>query len=277
MASNNSGEDIDSISWPLIKYTKLVGTRLEIPVASGQAMLIIYTKNRCLLTVVFNSSMLEEFSLEANPRPIMRSREKDVFVQVSATNGTTLTRFRVKFATLSDHASFIEFISFFVKVLPPSNMNTSSDFSQPLSEIRFATSPHEISQMVFQGLVDEKVYELLKPVKYPEVHHCSESSESLPASFSQMEIAATQPVINSPLAEHFGTEFSKNYGLGSRRSVGVQTEQCLSISDFLNDSSLLEEYLKAKLQDHQFMQLVKKCSQVYDTVFCAKKVFWITD
>ncbi|EJW75404.1 hypothetical protein WUBG_13689, partial [Wuchereria bancrofti] len=105
----------------------------EIPVASGQAMTITYNKNRCYLSVMFNFSTLEEFSLAPNPRPIVRSKEKDVFIQVSSTNGTTLTRFRIKFARLSDHASFVEFISFFVKVLPPSNLNTSSDFSQPLS------------------------------------------------------------------------------------------------------------------------------------------------
>ncbi|VBB32343.1 unnamed protein product [Acanthocheilonema viteae] len=331
MASKNSAtDDTSNISWPLIKYTKLVGARLEIPVASGQVLVIIYNKNRCYLSVMFNSLTLEEFSLALNPRLTMRSREKDVFVQLSSSNGTTLTRFRVKFATLSNHASFVEFISFFVKVLPPSNMSTSSDFSQPLSqgctEMRSSQESSQLSLFSSDSsqksmnvttilppepvsdfypmqnltiptsssasLVDEKVYEVLKPMKC-QIRHYSESSETSLASFSQsssarilnclqtsktadqtvpfstddMEMAATQPSINLPLAAHFSAVCNKNYEQKNRRSVGIQTEQCLSINDFLNDSSRLEEYLKAKLQDYQFMQLVEKCSQVYDTVF----------
>ncbi|CAG9535408.1 unnamed protein product [Cercopithifilaria johnstoni] len=307
MASKyNVCDDANNVSWPLIKYTKLVGTRLEIPVTPGQAMVIIYNKNRCYLSVMFNSSTLEEFSLALNPRPTMRSKEKDIFIQVSSANGTTLTRFRVKFATVSDHASFVEFISFFVKVLPPSNMNTSSDFSQPLSqghtEMRSSQGSSQFSLFSNDSssqkslsvttvlpselvsdfypmqnstihtslsacLVGEKVYEVLKPVKYPEVRHYSESFETVAPSFSQMEMAATQPNVNLPLAAHFNAVSSKNYVQQNRQSVGVQTEKCLSVSDLLNDSSRLEEYLKEKLQDHQFMQLVEKCSQIYHTVF----------
>ncbi|VDK88479.1 unnamed protein product [Litomosoides sigmodontis] len=327
MASKSSiYEDINNVSWPLIKYTKLVGTRLEIPVTSGQTMVIIYNKNRCYLSVMFNSSTLEEFPLTQNPRPTMRSREKDVFVQVSSTNGTTLTRFRVKFATLSDHSSFVEFISFFIKVLPPSNMNASSDFSQPLSqsytEMRSSQENSQLSLFSSDSSsqkslnvttilppelvsdfypaqnsinhaplpacsTDDRVYEVLKPAKYPAVRRCSESSETFLTSFSQsssagmlncletpkiandvMEMTASQPAINLPLATQFSSISDRNYGEENRRrSVGVQTEQCLSISDLLNNSSQLEDYLKAKLQDHQFMQLVQKCSQVYDTVF----------
>ncbi|CAG9535409.1 unnamed protein product [Cercopithifilaria johnstoni] len=229
MASKyNVCDDANNVSWPLIKYTKLVGTRLEIPVTPGQAMVIIYNKNRCYLSVMFNSSTLEEFSLALNPRPTMRSKEKDIFIQVSSA-----------------------------------------------------------------CLVGEKVYEVLKPVKYPEVRHYSESFETVAPSFSQnsgermlncletsktadqtvpfstsdMEMAATQPNVNLPLAAHFNAVSSKNYVQQNRQSVGVQTEKCLSVSDLLNDSSRLEEYLKEKLQDHQFMQLVEKCSQIYHTVF----------
>ncbi|KAK6107311.1 hypothetical protein QQG55_27710 [Brugia pahangi] len=328
--------DTNNVSWPLIKYTKLVGTRLEIPVASGQAMTITYNKNRCYLSVMFNSSTLEEFSLAPNPRPIVRSKEKDVFIQVSSTNGTTLTRFRIKFARLSDHASFVEFISFFVKVLPPSNLNTSSDFSQPLSQgytemkssqessqlslfssdsssqksmnVTTILPPEPISDFypmqnttthtsLSASLIDEKVYEVLKPMKHPAVQRCSESFEIPPVSFSQssgakllnclktlkttdqavpfstndMEIVATQPIVDLSPATQFSTMSDKNYGQENRRSVDVQTEYCLSISDLLNDSSLLEDYLTAKLKDHQFMQLVEKCSQVYNTVFCTRR------
>uniref|UniRef100_A0A1I8EMI9 Uncharacterized protein n=1 Tax=Wuchereria bancrofti TaxID=6293 RepID=A0A1I8EMI9_WUCBA len=361
MASKNGiCGDTNNVSWPLIKYTKLVGTRLEIPVASGQAMTITYNKNRCYLSVMFNFSTLEEFSLAPNPRPIVRSKEKDVFIQVSSTNGTTLTRFRIKFARLSDHASFVEFISFFVKVLPPSNLNTSSDFSQPLSQgytemkssqessqlslfssdsssqksvnVTTTLPPEPISDfypmqnpiihtslsatfrnanffyfknetetwitysfsqiLLSSGLVDEKVYEVLKPMKHPAVQRCSESFEIPSVSFSQssgarllnclktskttdqavpfstndMEMVATQPIVDLPPASQFSTMSDKDYGQENSRSVGVQTEYCLSISDLLNDSSLLEEYLTAKLEDHQFMQLVEKCSQVYDTL-----------
>lgn len=53
-------------------------------------MAIIYNKNRCYLSVMFNSSTLEEFPLALNPRPTMRSREKDIFVQVSSAVTTVL-------------------------------------------------------------------------------------------------------------------------------------------------------------------------------------------
>lgn len=48
---------------------------------------------------------------------------------------------------------------------------------------------------------------------------------------------------------------------------GIQTECCLSVSDLLEDYSRLKGYLIAKLQDRQFLQLVEKCSKIYDTVF----------
>ncbi|MCP9260222.1 hypothetical protein DINM_003595 [Dirofilaria immitis] len=303
-------DDTNNVSWPLIKYTKLVGTRLEIPVASGQVMAIIYNKNRCYLSVMFNSSTLEEFSL----------------------NGTTLTRFRIKFATSSDHASFVEFISFFVKVLPPSNVNTSSDFSQPLSqgctEIRSSQGSSQLSlfssdsssqksmnvttilppepisdfymmqnpythSSLSASSADEKIYETLKPVKHQSVRRCCESSEISPVSFSQssearilsclknskiadqtvpfssddVEMSATQPLMDLPLAVHINSKSDRNCGQENRQSVGIQTEYCLSISDLLADSSRLTEYLTAKLQDRQFIQLVEKCSQVYNTIF----------
>ncbi|VDK83958.1 unnamed protein product [Onchocerca ochengi] len=222
-AKNGVYDDTNNVSWPLIKYTKLVGTRLEIPVTSGQVLAIIYNKNRCYLSVMFNSSTLEEFSLAVNPRPTVKSREKDIFVQVSSSNGTTLTRFRIKFATSSDHASFVEFISFFVKVLPPSSMNTSLDFSQPLSqsctEIRSSQEssqlslfsndssqksmnvttilpPEPVSDLYLMQnpnihtslsacSTDEKIFETLKPVKHPAIRRCCESSEISPASFAQ--------------------------------------------------------------------------------------------
>ncbi|EFO22739.1 hypothetical protein LOAG_05748, partial [Loa loa] len=168
------------------------------------------------------------------------------------------------------------------------------------TNFRHNSTPQEYFTSSQPRLVDEKIYEVLKPVKHPTARHCSESSETFPASFSQsggakllnclktskavdqadqavvdqafnindMEMEATQPNMDLPLATNFSTISNRsNYGQENRRTVGVQTEHCLSISDLLNDSSRLEEYLTAKLEDHQFMQLVEKCSQVYDTIF----------
>uniref|UniRef100_A0A915PU83 Uncharacterized protein n=1 Tax=Setaria digitata TaxID=48799 RepID=A0A915PU83_9BILA len=319
-------DDINYVSWPLIKYTKLVGTRLEIPVVSGQTMAIIYNKNRCYLSVIFNSSTLEEFSLAVNPRPTIRSRERDIFVQLFSANGTTLTRFRIKFTTLADHASFVEFISFFVKVLPPSNMNVSSDFSQPLSqgctEIGLSQESSQLSLFSSESSsqksmttsvvlppepsndfysmknptiynssacsADEKIYELLIPMKNPAVEHCCNTSETYPSSFTQdsgskilnrMKSSKTvdqivpsntgdDPGMDLWLATQFSATSNKSHDAQeNRRNASVQTDHCVSVNDLLNDSSQLMEYLTAKLHDQQFMQLAEKCSQVYNAIF----------
>ncbi|VIO99842.1 Uncharacterized protein BM_BM11468 [Brugia malayi] len=280
--------DTNNVSWPLIKYTKLVGTRLEIPVASGQVMAITYNKNRCYLSVMFNSSTLEEFSLAPNPRPIVRSKEKDVFIQVSSTQGYT----EMKSSQESSQLSLFSSDSSSQKsmnvttILPPEPISDFYPMQNPTTHTSLSAS-----------LIDEKVYEVLKPMKHPAVQRCSESFEISPVSFSQssgakllnclktskttdqavpfstndMEIVATQPIVDLSSATQFSTVSDKNYGQENRRSVDVQTEYCLSISDLLNDSSLLEEYLTAKLKDHQFMQLVEKCSQVYNTVFYTRR------
>ncbi|VDN17663.1 unnamed protein product [Gongylonema pulchrum] len=126
--------DSKSSVWSLIKYTRLLGPHVEIPAASGQKMLISYNKSRRYLSVLYKGSVLEEFSLAAYVRLTVKSKDLDVFFQVASTGGAQMTRFRVKFASQEIHASFIEFISLFVKVLPPSSaLNCSTDFSQSQS------------------------------------------------------------------------------------------------------------------------------------------------
>ncbi|VDN05295.1 unnamed protein product [Thelazia callipaeda] len=127
-----------NVSWQIVKYTKLAGTRLEISVSPGQFMNLTYNKSRCFLSVVYNSFTLEEFPLSGNPRPTIRTKEKDIFVHLVSSSGATLTRFRLKFANHSDHASFVELVSFFFQVQRLSSINSTSDFSQSLSVRTFA-------------------------------------------------------------------------------------------------------------------------------------------
>ncbi|VDK56873.1 unnamed protein product [Anisakis simplex] len=110
MASN------DNHSWTLVKYTKLHGMRYDVAGTTGDLRVTINAQRR-ILTITIGSSNLEQFSLNINPPPTVKSKGTDVVFHVmSQSSSVTLARFRLKFLSEADHSSFVSIIScyFFV-------------------------------------------------------------------------------------------------------------------------------------------------------------------
>lgn len=101
-------------TFTLLKYTNLHGIRQEHTPNLGQ-LYVAVNKSRRFVSVIMGTKTLVEFSLISVPLPIVKTRDQDVFFNTFDGNGSTVSKFRIKFLSASDHASFVELISHFAK------------------------------------------------------------------------------------------------------------------------------------------------------------------
>lgn len=284
-------------TWTLQKYTNLNGRRQEFLPPLGN-LYVTVNKGRRFMSVLNGVAVLEEVCLISVPPPLVKSRERDVYVHASARTGAILAKFRLKFISASDHAAFTELLSQYVDVADCNSESAISssrqkscsqrfEFSAPVIENRKRTNELPVSDIQPKKFLNEVCpLQAIQPTEQvvPALSETSSNGTLRPSfarGFASQTIYTAEQVVPSLSETLNSTQMTMDDSLVSESQnsltysqilqdscdslvdVSTQTESLLSVEDLLNNEALLRRKVFSRVADAPFRALVNKCSNLF--------------